>query len=899
MRYNGFTKEDEARFIKLTEKGMSALFLYTNRLLHNGKRAVYNESERDERAIAISGKMYAPVSFFEKFLKVDTKPFSDKLVGGCLPVIECCRELGLSAVSLCESKLVVIGKEEELSVFSSDEALAAAGAYAVFGEYDASVFCDADYDVAARKYRDELVGNEKTNDLKNPNVIARIKTINERCAASISGLDRSGDPPILWGTKLLHDTDDGYEQYRFVLHMAKAYKTLGSDYYENPELLSDIKYALEWMYRHAFGEDVINGCGWRDPKLPNWWHWYVGAPEMLTDILLILYDEIPMEDRRRYLKCFVWITTWMCLGPAWAMSRLKIETKYAILLHDAKFMAQAQEDLDRSIDIKRPDYIDYSHQYPHNISYGAVIPERVLFVAALLAGTPLEFVSPSAYSLFYLVKYMFNPAMYKGQGFFMLGGRYTRQMVELNSGAAIISKLLPMLGMFGEDEDKYLKQFFKMHSVTERVRESVIAGASFVNLAKYEEILNDDSIPFEVDYEYSHSWYTGDRAAQHRNNYAFGIAMASKRHINYESILHENKMGWYTGDGAFHVYTSYDSNQYDGVNFMQNENIAYRFPGTTEDMQKRVARGISYDPWKAPNNFAGSIQIDNSFIAAGMEFISERCDGENENWYDEVRGWGRAKHENDLKCKKAWFCFDDEAVLLGAGITSTMNSPVNTTAAHRRIVKDAELSQSVKCAGKCEVLPKSEFEKRYENPDYFTWGGHAGYVFLDKTNLYVSRYNYTTNVEQPYLEVRIEHGVNPVGGSYAFAVLPYADEEKLEKYSKNPDVEILANTDKLQAVREKTLGVVGIVFYEAGEVSGVESDSGAVVMLKETDKGIELSVCDPTQEATELTLRVRGVKNPTVTEGKVSAAECDGYVEIKVNVEGVMGAPNRISLERV
>ncbi len=913
MRYEGFTKDDEKRFLEFTKRGLTAIFIYTNRLIHNGENRVYNESDIGERAVAFSGDIYAPVSLFTNFLGVEYKKrcgkiglkrgeksvsIKDDVKEGYLPVELVSAALGLSTKRFCENKFLVIGKEADLSELASDEVMVKAGSYAVFGEYEPEKITDEEYEAVCQKYHDKLVGNEKTNDINNPNVQKKIAAVNENCAKALAGLDRSGDPPILWGEKLLRDTDDGYEQYRFVLHLARGYATFGSEYYGKKEVLDDIIYALEWMYRHAYGDDMIEGRGWRDPKLPNWWHWYVGAPEMLTDILFILYKEISLEDRKRYLKCFVWITTWMCTEPAWYMSRLKVCTKYGILLHDPAFLKKEQEDFDKTIEIKRPDYLDYSHQYPHNISYGAVIPERALFVASLLAGTSLEYISPSVYSLFYLVKYMFDPAMYKGQGMFMLGGRHTHQMNEINAGASILAKHLAMLGMFGEDEDKFLKSFIKRHSITPEMRASMINSASFYDLSKYEEILADDTIPYEFDFEYAHSWYTGDRAAQHRNNYAFGIAMASCRHINYESILLQNPNGWYTGDGSYHLYTSYDSHQYDGVNFMQNMNIAYRFPGTTEDMQERVARGIYYDPWKAPNKFAGSMQLENKYIAAGMEFISEYCDFDHQK-YDEVRGYSRALHKNDLICKKSWFCFDEEMILLGAGITSTMNSPVNTTAEHRRIVKDDEFTQFIKCAGKTVEVPKAEFEARFENPDYLLWQGHAGYVFLDKTNLYVSRYNYTTNVEQPYLEVRIEHGANPTDASYAFAVLPYADEEKLEKYAKRPDVEIVSNTTSIQAARKRNLGISSYVFYEAGKCESVETDTPCIISLVEKADEIELTVCEPIHDCEGLKIKLNTPVELMSADDKLDVSILRGGAEMTIDCNGAMGAPFRAKFKKI
>ena len=227
-----------------------------------------------------------------------------------------------------------------------------------------------------------------------------------------------------------------------------------------------------------------------------------------------------------------------------------------------------------------------------------------------------------------------------------------------------------------------------------------------------------------------------------------------------------------------------------------------------------------------------------------------------------------------------------------------MNSPVNTIVAHRRIVKDDELSQYIKCGGEYEKLEKAEFEKRYKNPDYILWEGHTGYVFLGDTDLYVSRYNYTTESEQPYLEIRAEHGANPKGGSYAYAVIPYADKNTLEEYSKDPDVVILENSDKLQAVSEKKLGVSGYVFYEKGGFGNIEVDTGAIIMVKEDENTLEFSICDATHEKEELVARIKSPVKLTSKDNAVSVTEIDGYTEIKVNCQGAMGAPFRVKFSK-
>ena len=907
MRYINFTKEDEIRFVEFTKKGITALFIYTDKLIHNGKRETYTDS-REDRAVAFSGVIYAPIALFVKFLgaKLDkngdktTLTLNGKAVNitfekseGYLPVEKICREFGIYTRLFCDNTFLLIGNRDDIDAIASDEALVNAGPYALFGDYETDSFTYDDYEAVARNFHDNLVGNEKTNDVNNPIVKEKLASISEKCKNALETLDRSGDPIILWGQKPLRDTEDGARQYSYVRALAFGYATYGSDYYGDKEVFDAIIYSLEWMYRHAYGEDMIAGHGWRDPKLPNWWYMYIGAPEHLADILLVLYKEISLEDRKRYLKCFEWLASWMCLGPAWRVTRIKICTEYGILLHEPKYLIQEAEDFDASLYQKRSDYIDFTHTYPHNMSYGGLYLSRFMYVASVLAGSPIEYHTPNAYKQFLRLKYMYEPAIYQGQGFFMLAGRYTREMVEAEKSANFLVYLLSMIGVYGEDEDKYIKQFLKRNSAHPIFKNTILKGCSFVDLAKYIDILNDDSIPYDYYYEYAHAWYTGDRAVQHRNDYAFGIAMASNRHINYEAILHENKTGWYTGDGAFHLYTSYDRNQYDGDNFINNVNIAYRFPGTTEDMQERVARGIAFDPWKAPNHFAGSMQLEDKYIAAGMEFISEYCNA-TEDIYDEVRGWNRPAHQNDLTCKKAWFCFDEEAVLLGAGITSTMNSPVNTIAAHRRIVNDDKYSQCIKASGASKQIPKSEFEERYTNPEYFLWGGHAGYVFLGDTQLLVNRYNYTTKTEQPYLELRIEHGANPKDADYAFAVLPYATEEKLEEYSKNPGVEIISNTSKLQAVRKAALGITSYVFYESGKCESIATSEPAIISTTKKDGVFEIAICEPTQLLTELTVTIDGELSLLDASDKASVCVSDGKTVIKFNCANEMGKSARI-----
>ena len=571
-----------------------------------------------------------------------------------------------------------------------------------------------------------------------------------------------------------------------------------------------------------------------------------------------------------------------------AITRIAPSTKAALLLEDATLLEECQRDFDSTVgaeeyglSLHKADYVNWTHSMPHNISYGVGHLHRALFVSSVLAQTPLDFNGPKRYNMFNLVRYCFEPAMYRSQGFVMFSGRSTFA-IELNYGASILAKTIPMIGCFGEEEDAYIKRFIKRHAASAEVQERVKAECSIYDCATLNSILNDDTIPSDnSSYEIGYAWFTGDRAAQHRKDYAVGIAMSSRREKAYECINSANKTGWYTGNGAIYLYTNYDTHQYDGKNFITNNiNVAYHFPGTTEDSRPRVIRSISStDSWYPDNAFAGGVQVGGKYVVAAMDYISMNNEVDE---YPDDYGYGGSQpiHLNDLRARKAWFCFDDEIVCLGAGITSTMSSPVNTTAEHRRIVN----AEGDKQYMNGELLPTSEYEKRYTGRPYFNMEGHAGYVFLEDTDVYLRRYVCEDAAGQSFIELRAEHGENPTDKTYAYAVLPYATNDVLSEYRNNPDVRIISNTAKCQAVKDASSGVWGYVFYEAGECDGIEVSGPCIVTKHREGNEWVLGVCDATQKQRTLTVTLNEKITVTGKNAKITASEKDGKTLLTVNV---------------
>ncbi len=898
-----YFKKDEEDVVKMSEDGLIAAYIYCNKVLKDGKGYKYNDADDSERAVAKDGVMMLPVSFFEKFLGKAAPDIERYISKGreYLPALEAARALGLNAKTYYSDRLLVIGKEEHIEKIDQNPALEEAGAYAVFGKYDASKFTSEDYEKAREAWRLRLVGSPEINDLNDPATKNKIAHRDDLCDKALAEYNANEDRKVLFGEDVTPvESEELGKQFGRIERLANAWGTYGSKWYHNEELLKTIISCMEWMYENMYGEAEIAGTGWRDVRLFNWWFWYFGGPDSLTNAMLIVNDHLTGDQRERFLKCYRYMRSIMYTEKkgGGAASRLTPGAKAAILLEDAELLEQAQRDCDSCMGtsehsgVHKADYLNWTHYFPHNISYGVINLQRALYVASILNDTPLAVSGPKRYNQFELVKYSFEPSMYRSQGFVMFSGRSTFAS-EASLGTSVLSAVLPMIGSFGEDEDNYLKHFVKRNACNEKLINQIKSGASIYECAKLNELLADENVSADYDYEYAHAWFTGDRAAQHRDNYAIGLAMSSRREMAYESINSANKTGWHTGDGATYLYTDYDGYQYDGANFITNNiNVAYRFPGTTEDCRERTIRSISsayaYYP---PNTFAGGMQIDKKYIVAGMDFVSYKFDGPDVKPDDYGYGGSLPIHQNDLVAKKAWFCLDGDIICLGAGINSTMNSPVHTIVEHRRVV-NKEADEQLICTenGEKITVPKAEkFEKTYTGAHWALMKGHAGYLFPKKNNVLVGAYDHEEAAGQRFFEVRVLHGENPKGATYEYVLMPYATEQKLEKAYANPTYEVLSNTEKLQAVRDHKTGVEAYVFYEGETCGKLTANSPCLVSIHSDGECKILSASDATHKQDEVVLVLDGRINVIETVGKVSVVEKEGKTYLTLNVFSANG----------
>ncbi|MBE6732064.1 MAG: hypothetical protein E7564_10280 [Ruminococcaceae bacterium] len=912
-------KETE-QYKKLSSKNVLTLFIYNKNYYFNGENKQIDENNFKVRTEMRGGISVAPVCVFENLdgvkyengilyynnkvldlnnAKLTPTPFMH-LGHLYVPVKETANALGLKAISGYKDRLTVIGTEKEVeaieNAFKENESLAVAAASLVVGKYDAYKFTHEDFKAAKDKWRKSIVGSPETIDLNDEGMKAKLKSIEKTAEKLINTMNRGENIPILWGTEKPTLSHELMDQYSMLSVVAKAFGTYGTKYYKDEKVKADILFALRWMYENMYGVAELEERGWRSIHAFNWWYWYCGAPECLTDTILIMEEYLTKEQVNDYMMLFKWLldnwrleyTQDQCSG------RMAVGTKAALILEDPERLTISSNDYHIMLDIvltgpgTHTDYCNYQHGLPYNLSYGFSNLHRVLRVGANLAGTPLEFASHRYYNQFMLFKYMFDAAIFRGRGFKSFKGRGVTDF-EIGSGVEAGSLIVPMIGNYGPEEDDFIRRFIKYSMVTPENKEKLKNAASISAYKTINDIFLDESLPNENTRKFAHAWFSADRAAQQRGNYAFSLAMPSYRHPSYECINHCNKTGWYTGDGSLMLYTVSDPEEYNGENFVLNERYAAKVPGTTVDMRKREAVSIS-EGWYPSDEKVGCMDFDKEFIVAGMDYTSYNMP-EAENKVDKGHGGGNPKFINDLVAKKAYFMFDKECVCIGAGINSTMESDIVTTVENHRLFKllNNKLGDDV-ISVNGEILENTLYEKTYENPKFARMEDLAGYVFFDAENVSVSKYTFAYDKEiaaeynkeayvpdvtkepRPFMEIAINHGKNPVNASYAYAVLPYASESLLKAYSDKPEIEIISNTDKIQSVRKESLGITGIIFYDAAECANIKVNTASIVTYKELDGKFKIKVAEPTNKVDTITVEI---------DKKLKLISCANRYEIK------------------
>ncbi len=695
-------------------------------------------------------------------------------------------------------------------------------------------------------------------DLSDPAVKQNIANIESEAEKALAEFKRDATDSLFLGRAPVVSHDMTQEYVR-IWNIAKAYGSYGTKYYNKEEILDILLFCLEWMNQNRYGQKEIDGVGWRDMRQFNWHDWELGTPDLLINTLVTLYDKVPLEDRKRYLKLFDFRVP---LPKDYASNKIHYE-KCVIgsgLLQDneEKIYAaiNACADTNDYVDGWKNDgqgfYTDGSYifhtRHPMNATYGIVHADCVVEICKIFKGT--KFADPELEKkVCEWAENAFTPFLSKTLVCRRIIGRHPDHGTR-NSGLKVLAMICEVASF---TDDPYYKKIFLQAAKRNILAhpEMTKGSAALVNFyarlsTEAEELIKktveDDSFTVE-DYNLNKVFHNEDIVMHHNSGVAYALAMSSSRIYNYECINHQNQDGWYIGDGmltafADDFYAYYEGNKCDNP---------YRKPGTTVDDRERqflsIAQGNEY---LSSQDFVGGVS-DGVSGAAAMRLEGYHGTGDlvYTRHYRPTGDYGDAPEKRDasLLAKKAYFFNGINAVCLGADISASDNSRVLTVIDNRKTSKD------VKPIGgeKINVTEKDTPVEKGARGLYLD--GFGGYYFPEDMDVTVCR----GGDNKDYLEIVAWHGKDPKDASYAYQILPRMRENELQEYVKDPDFKILANDKYTQAVEYKD-GKKMYVFWAPREFDGFRVSAPCLMMISDG----KIYVSDPTHKIPSVTVTIGG-----------------------------------------
>ncbi|WP_217556180.1 polysaccharide lyase family 8 super-sandwich domain-containing protein [Paenibacillus sp. GbtcB18] len=676
--------------------------------------------------------------------------------------------------------------------------------------------------------------------------------------------------------------------YNRLKDMAIAYSTQGSNLYRNEQLRQDIIAGLDWMYTNRFNENKA--------KYNNWWDWEIGSPLSLGDIMTLMYDHLSPEQVARYTRTidkFIPDPT-LRLGSTLKETGANLLDKaLAVLIRGVigkseTKIVQARSSISPVFPpVTSGDgfYSDGSFIQHNNIaytgSYGSVLLGDMAKLLTILNDSPWPIQDPNLANTYDWITNSFEPLIYNGHMMEMVSGRAVSRFNNNTRGTAWTINRMSQFAP--PDLAARYKSMVKEWVLSDTSVSNKYEGMPIRDLVLFKALMKDTSVVPRGDLIVHHQFSAMDRVVHAREGYAYAISMSSSRISNYEGGINgEHTKGWYTGDGMTYLYNN-DAAQFRDAFWPTVD--SYRMPGTTSDGLPRTGSKVTSKSW------VGGVSMDQLYGAAGMDL---------------------APPGSKLTGKKSWFMFDNEIVALGAGITTSDSRKVETIVENRMINSAGDNKLIVNG----ETMPsnlgwsKNLTGVKWANLQGTAAGADIGYYFPETANVSALREarsgswrdinptGPTDTITRNYASLAIDHGIKQTDQSYSYVLLPTLNAATTQSYSENPDVRILSNTAKIQAVQETKLGLTGIHFWEPGTLDRVRAYQPVSLMMKEKGDELTISVSDPTQSQSKVKVELAAAASQVLaSDPSVKVLRTLPTLQLEVDTRGSLGKSHTIQLK--
>lgn len=622
-------------------------------------------------------------------------------------------------------------------------------------------------------WKDSLLG--KNNDMSNARVKDIVLEQNEKAKKIWQSMKRDGT--YLWeelpkkkkGSEYSKDPMASRGMYQNLEAMSRAYALPGGELYENPELLDDIKYGLDWLYTNAYHPDMA--------EYANWWQWEIGMPKQLNNICVLLYDDLGSELVKKYTDAIYYFQPDPFLSGACGQTahaqgcRLSRAANRADVSITAMLLGALREDSEQLVmakdaaetllnDYVEPDengtlpdgfyrdgsFIQHGH-IPYVGTYGEVFLTGVLNVAQNLRGTKWELSEQKMSILGEFAVNSFAPFIYKGAAMDMTRGRAIsrEKLSDRDSGHMLIGdfmRLAESLPASDSETAENLRSMSKTWIAEDTLSPYLDTCSDLQLLGMAKEICDDDNIPVKPAGPMHHNFAIQDRMVHRTDSYAIGLSMFSNRINNFEYMNGENKHGWHTSDGMYYLYNN-DLEQY-SCDYWNTVN-PYRLPGTTVDtisleIEDLEPNGYNYDEICSDEAWVGGTSLKN-FGCNGMALSGKlhtnkifKPDGTCEESEPAKTGF------ESLRAKKSYFAFDDEFIVLNAGVNSTDDHTIISTVENRKLESESqELLIDGKAYSEALNVESSIADAKWALLKAGSEENNIGYYFPGKQRIYVEK----------------------------------------------------------------------------------------------------------------------------------------------------------------
>lgn len=774
------------------------------------------------------------------------------------------------------------------------------------------------------KWMDNLLGG--TLDTSNQAVRTYMKGVDEKAGEYWETMIKSDDSSRknLWsdldmsfisgtGAQAKVHSGNVAETFKRLKEMAIAWSTKGCQLYQNEELKEELIKALDYM-----NESHYSSSDTKTPFFGNWWHWEIGGPIAFMDTALILYDDLTLKQIQNYAAAVNRFTN-VCDKPSGypgspAMTGANLIDKGMVvaqvgLLTDngskLEHVKKAYKTVFEYVTSGDGFYKDGSfiqHQaLAYMGGYGSQLYEKLSILFSVLAGSNYELTydDQAEQLIFDMVFEGIEPFLYNGLCMDMISGRdITRKTSNDKARGAGIMDAMMLIGdaMPTEQQERFNRMMKYYVGIDEDYYYS--HSSHIASLMKANQIMNDDTIQPRSEYVIHKLFASMDKLVHIRPEFGFALSMHSNRTYGHELINDEGKRTWNISDGMTYLYNG-DRNQY-GEGYWATVDPK-RLAGTTTEYVTRP-NGAG-DRSKNIYSWVGGSSLG-EYGTAGMHYKTLGNSGSTRNGTD---------------AKKSWFMFDDEIVAVGSGITSYTGNNVETIIDNRKLKADG--SNEVLINGEEKAIRDDGAESvskgtKIADASWLYLEGNAkgsdiGYYFPGKADIMALKEKRTGNWSaqgttvgeetNQFATFWFEHGKKPAGADYSYVILPGKDAAGTESYAENPDIEVLECSEDAHAVREKSLGMTAVNFWnnKAKTAAGITSNKAASVTMLVSGKEVTVGVADPTQEnkgTIEISLPYAG-EEVVEKDDRIEVIQTTPFIKLSVNTAGTVGKTSEITLK--